>query len=544
MFGFGKVGLLLLGLPSVALAFAASGAALLPVSTPPQQESSRVYDMGMRLLREEHYQEALEQFKKIERDSPQIPQGYTGEGIALALMGKPEESIQALKKALSIDQTFWVARRELGIVYWQANQKDQAAKELGDIVKLFPDDPSVNLLLGQYEFERANYAQASAYFGKAHVQVAADARLSLMAAEAQLGSGLKAQAREALEALAASPELNPQQRFHLGWLLGESGDYASSIHVLESLPDDYADQFARSYGIALAYYEEGQFSNCIRTLTDLKNRKILKPELFGLLGAAEERNHSTLNAYNAFREGIYTFPNDDQNYLNIATLSAEHFNYQLAVEVLTSGIQLIPNDYKLYLTRGVVHTLSRELQIAQADFEKAVRMAPQQGDVYLGLGICYMDEDKIDEAIAAFRLGIRQQPKDVTLQYFLADSLFRKAITPGTIAYAEALSAVETSLSLEPDFAHGYLQRGRLELLNHEAEKAVVDLEHARSLAPDSREIAYHLAVAYRSVGRKAEAEKLLSMVTEASEKDAAEFRSGQLRDVIVTLSNLPHKKQ
>ncbi len=542
--GLRKLFTLSIGVTLLAPTFGGSFAALIPIPIPAQHEASKAYDLGMSLVREKRYPEALEQFKSLERDSPQLPQGYTGEGIALALMGKPEESIEALKKALDIDPSFWVARRELGIVYWQANQKEQAAKELGDIVKLFPDDPAVNLLLGQYEFARANYPQASVYFGKAHIQVAADARLSLMAAEAQLRSGLKLPAREALEALAASPALSPQQRFHLGWLLGEAGDYASSIHVLESLPDNYADPFGRSYATALAYYEDGQDTNCIRTLNDLKHRNILRPELFSLLGAAEERIHNTVDAYNAFREGIHSFPKDDQNYLNIATLSAQHFNYELAVGILASGIELLPNDYKLYLTRGVIHTLARQLQAARADYEKALALAPQQGEVYLALGICYMDEDRIDEATAAFRQGIRQQPQDMVLQYFLADSLLRKGISPGTPAYREALSAVETSLNLSPDFAHGYFQRGRLALLNHEVGKAVEDLEHAYSLAPDSREIPYQLAIAYRDAGKKAEAEKLFNRVKDASEKDAAEFRQGQLTDIIVTLSNSPRKTE
>jgi tetratricopeptide (TPR) repeat protein len=538
MFGWAKVGILFLLLAQVEIGSAEPGGA--PSQASPQEAGSRSYDVGMRLLREKRYQEALEQFKLLERGSPQLPQGYTGEGIALALMGRLNESIQVLKKALDIDQSSWVARRELGIVYWNANQKDQAAKELRDIVKLFPDDPAVNLLLGEYEFERANYAQAGTYFGKAHLQVAADARLALMAAEAQLKSGSKGPAREALQALVSDPELSPDQRFHLGWLLGEASDFAGSIHVLKSLPADYADQFGRSYGIALAHYKAGQFSNCIQTLTELKNRKILKPELFSLLGAAEERNHNTLAAYNAFRDGIYAFPHDDRNYLHIAILSAQHLNYPLAVEILTSGIQLNPDNYKLYLARGVAHTLARQLQAAQTDNEKAAQLAPQEGEVYLGLGISYMDEDRVDDAIAAFRKGVREQPKDVSLRYFLADSLFRKGIAPDTDAYIEALSAVETSLTLEPGFAHGYLQRGRLELLNHETEKAVADLEHARALAPNSREIAYHLAVAYRTIGKQVEAQALFKIVTEAGEEAAAEYRAGQLRDLVVTLANPP----
>jgi tetratricopeptide (TPR) repeat protein len=535
-----------LGAFYVGVVLLASCAARLPALT---QDSGNVepgnaYQLGMTLLREKRYQNALQQFKSLERNSPQLPQGYTGEGITLALMGKLEESIKALNKALEIDPGFWVARRELGIIYWQANQKDQAARELRKMLALFPDDPPVNLILAQYEFERSDYARAAIYFGKAPVQLAADANLSLMAAEAQLKSGAKAQAREALEALATSPALNPQQRFHLAWLLGEADDYAKSIQVLESLPSDYADRFGRGYAIALAYYGEGQYANCVTTLDELKRSQMLWPDLFSLLGAAEEKSGNTLEAYNALREGIYAFPKDDQNYLNIAALSAEHLNYDLASQILTSGVALMPGDYKLYLACGVVHTLARRLERAQADYEKALALAPNEGEGYVALGICKEDENKYDEAAATFRRGIVQQPKNALLYYFLADSLLRGGISVGSPDYQEAVAAVESSVELNPEFAHAYLERARLESMRHQTDKAFADLEHGHLLAPDSREISYQLAVAYRNIGRTAEAEKLFNTVKEASEKDAEAFRTGQLKDVIVTMSKLPGKAQ
>ena len=314
--------------------------------------------------------------------------------------------------------------------------------------------------------------------------------------------------------------------------------------MLESVPADYADPFGRGYAIGFAYYEDGQYENCVRTLDDLKSRKLVRPDLYTLLGAAEENSHHTLEAYNSFREGIYAFPTDDQNYLDIAALSAEHFNYELAAQIVTSGIGQMPGDYKLYLARGIIHTLARQLESAHADYEKALALAPNQAEVYVVLGICYEDENKYDEAAATFRQGIVQQPKDALLYYFLADSLFRKGFSVDTPAFREALSAIESSLSLNAEFAHAYLQRARLELMSHQTDKAIADLERGHSLSPDSREISYQLAVAYRTVGRKAEAEKLFNIVSEATEKDAAAFRTGQLRDVIVTLSNLPRKKQ
>src|SRR3990170_3666417 len=64
-----------------------------------QRQADAAYQSGMKLLREKHYEDALREFQLVQRYAPRLPQGFSGEGIALALMGKPEEAIQALKKA-------------------------------------------------------------------------------------------------------------------------------------------------------------------------------------------------------------------------------------------------------------------------------------------------------------------------------------------------------------------------------------------------------------------------------------------------------------
>src|SRR5271166_6380341 len=82
------------------------------------------YERGMKLLQEKRYSDALEQFRLVAQGAPKSPQGPSGEGIALALMGRPQDAIEALKRALALDPTFWVAQRELGIVYWSQNLKE------------------------------------------------------------------------------------------------------------------------------------------------------------------------------------------------------------------------------------------------------------------------------------------------------------------------------------------------------------------------------------------------------------------------------------
>ncbi|HEX5483755.1 MAG TPA: tetratricopeptide repeat protein [Terriglobia bacterium] len=505
--------------------------------TSAERTADRAYQQGMALLRAKQYPEALAQFKQVEQATPRLPQGYTGEGIALALMGKPEQAVAPLKKALELDPAYWVARRELGIIDWKLDRKDEAAKELQAVVKLFPNDPAVNVILGQYEFENKRFAQANGFFSKASPQVAANPRLSIMAAEALIKTGRGSEAAASLEMLSRSPGLGPPQQFKIAWLLGEAKDYPAAIRLFNALPQDFPDAFGRGYGVALAYFEQKQYPECIKTLTDLKARRNVRPALFSLLGAAQEKNGQTLKAYDAFRQGILQFPHDDENYLNIATLSVEHLNYDVSNQVLTTAIREIPGDHKLFLARGVVHTLRKEMSQAQADYEKALALAPDESSVYVALGICLMDQDKFADAARILRQGVQKQLKDVLLYYFLADALFRQGVTASSPLYPEALAAVEEGLKLDPKFAYGYLQRGRLELIRDQTTAAVADLEHARSLAPDSRAILYQLGVAYRRAGRQAEAAKLFARVAQASKEEAAQFRKGKLMEIMLTVS-------
>jgi tetratricopeptide (TPR) repeat protein len=494
-----------------------------------EQEADLSYRQGMDFLRQKRYQLALAKFKEVERDAPNLPQGYTGEGIALALSGKPEDATAMLQKALSIDPSYWVARRELGIIDWQLNRKDDAARNLAVINKLFPDDPSVNLILGEYSFAQKDYLQASKSFAKAPVQVAANLQLTLMDSEALIKTGRLKEAVQNLHVLSFTPNLSPAVTFRIAWMLGEAGDYQTAINLFQSLPRDFNDPFSRDYGIALAYYNEGHYSECIKILTSLEQQGIVRAKLFSLLGAAEEGSGKPLEACDTFLAGIKQFPHDDENYLNIATVAVEHLSYGLAIEFLGAGIAVIPNDYKLFLTRGVVNTLQSNLQRAQADYEKALSLAPAEASVYVGLGICLMDQDKYDAAVAVLRQGIQRGVQDESVYYFLADALFRRGLAPSSPSYAQAMNAVRGSLTLDPNFAYGYLLRGRLELAASNSRQAVTDLEQAQLLAPGSSAVLYELATAYRLEGRKAEADKLYGEVTTSRRDEDAHVRSRAL---------------
>jgi len=192
----------------------------------------------MSLVHLKRYDDALVQFRLLEKQFPQHPQGFTGEAIVLALIGEPQGAVDILKKALVIEPNYWLARRELGILYWSEGLKQDSAEQLEPLVHLHPDDGPVNVILGQYEFERKNYKKALAYFSRVPAEMTADPNLTLMGAEAQLHSGKEASANQTLRGLQGRPDLTVDVRFRLAWILGKAGLSKEAVQEFNKLPLD------------------------------------------------------------------------------------------------------------------------------------------------------------------------------------------------------------------------------------------------------------------------------------------------------------------
>ena len=500
-------------------------------------QGDAAYQKGMQLLRQKRYDEALEQFRLVERETPQSPQGPSGQGIALAIMGKPEEAIQALKKALGIDPSYWVARRELGVVYWSQGLKDQAARELQPVVERHPDDEAGNVILGQYEFGQNHYPQALSYFSRVPGQATADAGLSLMVAKAQLKTGQTALAVQTLKGLVGRPGLTNAQLFGLAWLLGQARLNQDSIRIFNQLPPRFPTAFSRDYGLALAYFGNGQYDRSIATLTALLKQGNTSAETYSLLGVAEEKAGHTKEAYNAFRQGILSNPKDPRNYLDIATLSCQHLNYDLAVQILTSGRELIPGSHELVLSRGIAHTLKGQFKEAAKDYEVSIQMDPQDAGNYVALGLSRLEWGDLDGAIGAMKKASELQPKDPRPYYYQTEALLQKGVAPGTPGFEQARQAIDTALSLDPGQANARAERARLELLSNQADAAIADLERAHAENPHSKSIVYLLAQAYRRKGQKEKAVALFAEVRETSAQESKQFARESLTQALVVIS-------
>jgi Flp pilus assembly protein TadD len=73
--------------------------------------------VGELSLARTHYEDALSSFKRVDSDPNLRPRALQGEGIALSLLGRSNESLDTLKRAVDEDPTLWRAWNALGGEY-------------------------------------------------------------------------------------------------------------------------------------------------------------------------------------------------------------------------------------------------------------------------------------------------------------------------------------------------------------------------------------------------------------------------------------------
>jgi tetratricopeptide (TPR) repeat protein len=194
---------------------------------------------------------------------------------------------------------------------------------------------------------------------------------------------------------------------------------------------------------------------------------------------------------------------------------------------------------------GVVLAVEGDAGGALKTVEQAVALAPDNFDAQFALGRARYGAGDLVGAAKSFRAAVELRPDDARARFFLATAL------EGASQTGDALAAYRELLTLRPDSADGHLGLGALlvklggaqtdegvkELLRAislngdlyearmtlgrtlvrlgRAQEAVEHLERAARLAPGNPEAHYQLALAYRRLGKRAEAERENGIVKE-----------------------------
>ncbi|MGH9148709.1 MAG: tetratricopeptide repeat protein, partial [Vicinamibacterales bacterium] len=161
----------------------------------------------------------------------------------------------------------------------------------------------------------------------------------------------------------------------------------------------------------------------------------------------------------------------------------------------------VPELAEAYGDMGKLLMATEYLDAAEACFLNARELAPGEMRWPYYLGHVYRFRNRPVQAANYFEQALRLKPEDVAALVWLGDMQLAQS-------QPEAAAApLEKALQLEPRSPGALYGLGRVALARRDYAQAVKHLEGALALSPEASRIRYPLAMAYRGLGNRQQAE-------------------------------------
>lgn len=317
-----------------------------------------------------------------------------------------------------------------------------------------------------------------------------------------------------------------EDELRTGTDLTRQGHFREAIPYLLAAQGRVSNEFAADFNLALCYTATSQFDKAISILTNLSSAAHPSAGVYDLLAQAHIGNDQPEEAFTALQQAASLEPANEKLYVLAADACMDHQHYALGVRVVNLGIENLPKSARLFYERGVFQTLLERGDLAANDFAQAAALAPGTDIAYMATAQRDLEEGKIPETIAAARQGIAAGHENYILLTLLGEALIRSGIAPGQPEFAEAQTALEKSVADYPESSRAQISLAKIYLMDGRSGDAITHLQIARQFDPANTSVYSHLATAYRQRGQLEEAQKMLAILANLNEAQAAKIRS------------------
>jgi tetratricopeptide (TPR) repeat protein len=190
------------------------------------------------------------------------------------------------------------------------------------------------------------------------------------------------------------------------------------------------------------------------------------------------------------------------NLLHDAMLDVEDARYQEAVPLLDRVLVEQPEMPIAEMQLGIAHARLKNYEKALPHLEKAVKVLPDSGMGHYELGLALFETGDWKSAAPEFEAAVAKAPRWADAHFSLASVYARIDRVP------QAMTELDTTLTLNPDHYRANLLRGRILSLQNVPDQALPNLQKAVEVEPASVEAHLFLGEAYAQLGRQADANR------------------------------------
>ena len=423
---------------------------------------------------------------------------------SLAAIGQARGAIEEMQEAVRQESGNPELRDELGTLYAEEHEWQQAEQEFSAAIRLKDDFARAHMHLG-FVFAAEQKPEAIGEWKKAYAASAGDPAIALAVGKALGDAGDDADAVPILE---RAVELEPKStaaRYQLALVLQRVDRVPEAIKLLKQVVDTEPHNYEALTNLGMALAQE---HNATEGIPFLKRATALNPKdatAHQDLAAAYIQVNRVDDAIGELKIAIPLTPDAPQLHYDLGTAYKLQDDAADAIPELEKAEKLNPSGYEAPYVLGLLYMQVARYTEAAQQLETSLKLHPRNGEGWATLGSVYNKLERLPEAVTALREAIRQMPDQADSHLILASVLVKQHDT--------ADAAQERKVAADLMRQHMNLQRaevatnsGKSLLENGKLDDAITQFRDALAFDPTYAEAHLKLAEALQKQGKAAEA--------------------------------------
>lgn len=440
-------------------------------------------------------------------------------GTVLAMEKKFDESSSYFQRALKIEPGDLVARRYLAANLWQLHRYEEAKQNLQKLLRAKPGDPQALLLFGMVSENMGDYTTAVKALASVPTLVRVQPESIAALARSYYHLGDVAKARVWLMELPSHPAGEPAV------LLGakiadEMQDHEAAETLLTALQSKGADPSNVKYRLAVVKFHAKQFEQSEQLLQQLLDGGHKSAEIERLLASCYRAQNRDREAVHALQDAVNLEPENPTNYLELGNALLADRRIVPALELAKRTVNAFPDTSGAFILKGQVELAALHFTDSIDSFTRALQIEPVSSDAMIGLARAQGGAGMNEQAKTTLDRAIKKFPEKAPFELELAELLLKEAERGKKDAEARAEELLKSAIARDEGLAEAHYQLGNLALRRGNPSKALVYLQSAAKLEPQSAKVHFALSRAYRRLGQDQEATRQAALYDKLKEKE------------------------
>ena len=485
------------------------------------QEAEAHLDRGLQLAHAGDLPTSENELRLALRLKPGDAEILSSLATVLAIEKKFEESTLLFERALKLNAGDLRSRRHLAANLYQLHRYAEAGQNLKVVLKSEPADPQARIMLGLVSEAIGDYATAVAMLASFPGLAREQPEAALALARSYYRTGDQEKGAAVLAGLANGP-LRPQGALLGAKVADDMRDYATAEKLLNAIPAESQDHGTALYRLAAVKFHAKQYDECDKILQRLIAAGTRNDEILRLLGWSYHRRKQDDKAIATFRQAIEYKPTEERNYLDLGALLLEQKKFSAALELANRAVTAFPTSAHALALVGSVEFAMERFTDAVKIYSRALELDRDDAEIVRSLARAQADAGMSDQAKTTLQNAIQRFPQKAPFEVEFAGILLKENDWDASSqAHAEPL--LRAAAKHDPMMVEAQSQLGELALRQGRTAVAVIHLENAVKLSPDSARAHFALARGYRRVGRLEEATRETSLYEKLKLQDASE---------------------